>query len=109
MKRYAILSGACELNGDSVRLQKDLVDFKNFLKTEFAGSWNDEEILVTGSVSWNFCQFLQVRLKEYDFVLVYRCNFSTEVGEKDFSAKIKSFLGEKCVFVNTNCDEIIEV
>lgn len=107
MKRYAILSGIYEATTSPQFLQKSLVEFADFLKSDFGGAWKDEELLVTGNISWEFCQFLQTRLQDYDFVLVYRCKSSLRK-EKDFSNKLKNFLGEKCIYIKGTGEETVK-
>ena len=107
MKRYAILSGIYEATTSPQFFQKSLVEFVDFLKSDFGGAWKDEELLVTGNISWEFCQFLQTRLQDYDFVLVYRCKSSLGT-EKDFSDKLKNFLGEKCFYIKSTGEDVVK-
>lgn len=105
MKRYAVLVGAIS---PEKGMQKGLVDFKDFLTSEAGGSWREDEIMISGQLPWDFVQFLQARLREYDFVLVYQCRKSRErMTDDDFSEKLRSVAEECGVFISAVCDEIV--
>ncbi|MCM1321952.1 MAG: hypothetical protein NC041_08515 [Bacteroides sp.] len=130
MTRYAVLIGALEPENG---MQKSLVRFKDFLTSEAGGAWREDEIMITGPLSWQFAQLLQARLREYDFVLVYCCGFSknaphdadgtrgfdgnaeTHAGgeaanfaEADFGEKLRGLTeGGHGVFIGDVCDEVV--
>ena len=107
MTRYAILVGAVDL---SEGMQKSLVDFKDFLTSSEGGSWREEEIMVCGSMDWQFVQLLQSRLREYDFVLVYQCRFSHGDANSDWSGKLRCVTeGGRGVFIGDVCDEVVSM
>ncbi|MCM1321653.1 MAG: hypothetical protein NC041_07265 [Bacteroides sp.] len=120
MTRYALLTGAIEPENG---MQKSLVRFKDFLTSPAGGSWCEDEIMITGPLSWQFAQLLQARLREYDFVLVYRCRFShsadadgtlgfcgnaANFAEADFGEKLRGLTeGGSGVFIGDVCDEVV--
>ena len=107
MRRYAILVGATELSDG---MQKSLVDFKDFLTSSVGGSWREEEIMVCGPMDWQLVQLLQSRLREYDFVLVYRCRFSHGDADSDWSGKLRCVTdGGRGVFIGDVCDEVVSM
>ena len=105
MTRYAILVGATAL---SEGLQKSLVEFKDFLTSDAGGGWREEEIMVCGPMDWQLVQLLQSRLREYDFVLVYQCRFSSRETDSDWSGKLRGVTeGGRGVFIGDVCDEVV--
>lgn len=107
MTRYAILVGAMDL---SEGMQKSLAEFKDFLTSDAGGGWRDEEIMVCGPMDWQLVQFLQSRLREYDFVLVYQCRFSHGEADSDWSGKLRSVTeGGRGVFIGDVCDEVVSM
>ena len=107
MKRYAILTGATEL---SEGIQKSLVKFKDFLTSDAGGKWQESEIMICGPMDWQLVQFLQSRLREYDFVLVYQCRFSHDVADSDWSGKLRCVTdGGRGVFIGDVCDEVVSM
>ncbi len=106
LTRYAILVGATDLLQG---LQKSLVDFKDFLTNETGGAWRENEIMITGPLDWSLVQLLQARLREYDFVLVYRCRFSgARTAQDDYGEKLKSVAEERGIFISAVCDDIVD-
>lgn len=106
MKRHAILLGAIS---PEKGLQKSLLDFKDFLTSEAGGNWREDEIMITDPLDWSLVQLLQARLREYDFVLVYRCRFlDAWTAQDDYGEKLKSVAEERGVFISAMCDEIVK-
>ena len=59
-------------------------------------------------MEWQFVQLLQMRLAEYDFVLVYQCRFSHGEAESDWSGKLRCVTeGGRGVFISDVCDEVV--
>lgn len=107
MKRYAILAGGISLERG---IQKSLVEFKDFLTSDAGGSWREEEIMICGPMDWQLVQFLQSRLREYDFVLVYQCRFSRGEADSDWSGKLRNVTeGGRGVFIGDVCDEVVNM
>lgn len=107
MKRYAILVGATDL---SEGIQKSLVTFKDFLTSDAGGGWLDEEIMLCGPMDWQLVQLLQSRLREYDFVLVYRSRLSRGEADSDWSGKLRCVTeGGRGVFISDVCDEVVSL
>ncbi|MDE5798562.1 MAG: hypothetical protein K2H73_06030 [Treponemataceae bacterium] len=107
MTRYAILVGAADLSDG---MQRSLIDFKDFLTSSAGGSWREEEIMLCGPMEWQFVQLLQMRLAEYDFVLVYQCRFSHGEAESDWSGKLRCVTeGGRGVFISDVCDEVVSM
>ncbi len=105
MTRYAILIGATDL---SEGMQKSLIDFKDFLTSDAGGSWRESEIMICGPMDWPLVQLLQSRLSVYDFVVVYRCRFSHDEADSDWSGKLRSVTeGGRGVFIGDTCDEVL--
>lgn len=93
MTRHAVLISAGNIENS---LPASLSAFHDFLTSPAGGSWREEDITVTGPLSWPVVQLLQARLREYAFVLVYRCGFPAAEGgaDGDFSALLRSFAAE---------------
>ena len=107
LTRYAILAGAADLSDG---MQRSLIDFKDFLTSDAGGSWREEEIMVCGPMEWQFVQLLQMRLAEYDFVLVYQCRFSHDEADSDWSRKLCSVMdGGRGVFISDVCDDVVSM
>ena len=107
LTRYAILVGATELSDG---MQKSLIGFKDFLTSDAGGKWQESEIMICGPMDWQLVQLLQSRLREYDFVLVYRCRFSRGESEADWSGKLRCVTeGGRGVFIGDTCDEIVSM
>lgn len=73
------------------------------------GAWRESEIMILGPLPWQFVQLLQLRLREYDFVLVYQCRKSRgRMPDGDSSRKLKSVAeGGHGVFISAVCDEVV--
>lgn len=107
MTRYAVLIGAADLSDG---MQKSLVAFKDFLTSSAGGGWREEEIMVCGPMDWPLVQLLQSRLREYEFVLVYRCRFSRGEADSDWSGKLRGVTeGGRGVFIGDVCDEVVSM
>ncbi|MBD5436273.1 MAG: hypothetical protein HDR36_07170 [Treponema sp.] len=107
LTRYAILVGATEL---SEGMQKSLVEFKDFLTSDAGGKWQESEIMICGPMDWQLVQLLQSRLREYDFVLIYRCRFSYVEADSDWSGKLRCVTeGGRGVFIGDVCDEVVSM
>jgi hypothetical protein len=105
MKRCAILSSAVDLQKGR---QKKLLAFKDFLKSEKGGSFSESEILVVQNVGWQMAELLLSRLKNYDSVVLYRCNSSRAEIFPDYFDRLKPLAETGGFFVEEICDDVEE-
>ncbi len=105
MKRCAILSSAVDLQKGR---QKKLLAFKDFLKSEKGGSFSENEILVVQNVGWQMAELLLARLKNYDSVVLYRCNSSRAEIFPDYFDRLKPLAENGGFFVEEICDDVEE-
>ena len=101
MKRLALLiSGAAFKDG----FPRNLLLFKEFLKSDAGGSWAEREILVAEQMPPPLAAHLAEQLPTYDFSLVYTCSPTGTALDDDCTERLRN---RASLFICDTCAKLV--
>ena len=103
MKRLAVLvSGAAFKDG----FPRNLLQFKEFLKSDAGGSWTEREILVAEQLPPPLAAHLAEQFAAYDFSLVYICSPTGATADDDCTERLRD---RASLFIRDTCAGLVSL